>query len=165
MQIPSQPHELPPEPKKNPRIEVSIAEQTLHLIEDEESVAQFPISTSKFGLGTEEGSHRTPVGRFLIDDMIGHDAPERTVFQSRKPVGRWNPSKPTGDDLVLTRILWLAGLESENANTKDRYIYIHGTNQEEWIGTPSSHGCIRMKNADVIDLFDRVTPGTEVAIV
>ena len=87
--------------------------------------------------------------------------PSGTVFKSRRPV------KPTrkmlrDDDLVMTRILWLDGLESRNANTHGRYVYIHGTNHEDEIGTPASHGCVRMRNADVIELFERVEEGTPV---
>jgi hypothetical protein len=89
--------------------------------------------------------------------------PVGTVFKSRRPV------KPTEkalreEDLVMTRILWLEGLERRNANTHDRYIYIHGTNHEEKIGLPDSHGCVRMKNADLVELFERVTEGTPVEI-
>ena len=165
MQIPSKAPQLPLDPSDRQRIEVSVKNQSLSVIGvDGREQAVFPVSTSKYGLGSEEGSHRTPLGRFAIDDMIGHDAPERTVFRSRKPVGRWQPEMVTADDLVLTRILWLTGLEESNANTRDRYIYIHGTNQEHLIGTPASHGCVRMLNADVVTLFDMVQPGTEVLI-
>jgi len=171
MQIPSHSPQLPPEPlivPHKPRIVVSVGEQNLRVFDDEnEQVAEFPVSTSKFGLGTEEGSHKTPLGQFAIDDMIGCDAPIRTVFRSRRPIGRWQPHDlaTVGSDLVLSRIMWLTGLEEENANTRERYIYIHGTNQEEYIGTPASHGCIRMRNEDVVTLYDMVKPGTEVKII
>jgi len=123
----------------------------------------WPVSTSRFGLGSIPGSNFTPLGRFRIAQKIGHGAPERTIFRSRQVVGQWDGS-PAAEDYVLTRILWLEGLDGENANTFDRYIYIHGTNQEESIGQPASHGCIRMKNAAVVELFDLVDIGTEVEI-
>jgi L,D-transpeptidase YbiS len=146
------------------KITVSIAEQSLRLCDDDGVVVRaYPCSTSKFGIGTEEGSHRTPLGRFRVAEMIGHGAPAGTIFKSRVPVGHWD-GLPSEEDYVLTRILWLDGLEPANANTHGRYIYIHGTNQEDRIGTPASHGCVRLTNADVMDLFDRVRTGTEVEI-
>lgn len=145
-------------------IEVSVREQTLRLMEEQTVIRTYPISTSKFGLGTEEGSNRTPLGNFAVFAKIGAGAPEGTVFISRKPAGVWDPSIPGNQDLVLTRILWLDGLDADNANTRDRYIYIHGTNQEHLIGTAASHGCIRMCNADVIDLFDRIDSGIALTI-
>ncbi len=128
-------------------------------------MAAYPVSTSKFGLGTEPGSYKTPLGRFRVAERHGEGAPLGTIFKSRQPVGLWNPGDVTEDDYVLTRILWLEGLEEHNANTKDRYIYIHGTNQEEQIGQPASIGCVRMKNADVAALYDLVPEGVEVEIV
>lgn len=144
-------------------IHVSVAEQTLHLLLNGQSVKSWPVSTSKFGLGTEPGSYRTPTGRFRIAEKIGDGLPERAILRSRQPTGEL--AKPGGDeDHVLTRILWLEGLEPANQNTRDRYIYIHGTNQEDAIGTPASHGCVRLRNADVAELFDRVPAGTPVFI-
>jgi len=146
------------------KITISIAEQTLRLCADDGvTVRAYPCSTSKFGIGTEEGSNRTPLGRFRVAEMIGHGAPAGTIFKSRVPAGVWD-GRPSDEDFVLTRILWLDGLEPANANTHGRYIYIHGTNQEVRIGTPASHGCVRLRNADVVDLFARVEPGTEVEI-
>lgn len=106
---------------------------------------------------------KTPLGRFKIGEKIGEGAPINTVFRSRIPLAP-DDLPPATDDLVLSRILWLDGLEEHNANTRDRFIYIHGTNHEEEIGRPASHGCIRMKNADLVALFDRVPPGAEVRI-
>ena len=146
-------------------LEVSVPEQTLRLMEGQNVVTSYTISTSKFGLGSEDGSNRTPLGNFAIFEKIGAGAPLRTVFRSREPVGIWDPDEPTEEDLVLTRILWLDGLDPENANTRSRYIYIHGTNQEDMLGTAASHGCIRMSNIEVIDLFDRVDPGVPLTIV
>ena len=145
-------------------IEVTVSDQTLRLKEGETVVKSYAISTSKFGIGTTEGSNCTPLGGFSIAERIGDGAPSGTIFRGRQPVGLWDSSQVVEDDLVLTRILWLEGTDPENANTKSRYIYIHGTNQEDLLGTPASHGCIRMSNLDVIDLFERVETGTRMHI-
>lgn len=122
------------------------------------------VSTSRFGLGSEEGSYKTPLGRFVITEKFGDGAPHGAVFRSRQMTGEL--ALPGGDeDLVLTRIFWLSGLDPDNANTHDRYIYIHGTNQEALIGHPSSHGCVRMRNAEIIVLYDLVPVGTPVEIL
>ena len=123
----------------------------------------FPISTSKFGLGTEEGSFKTPTGRFRIAQKIGAGGAVDSAFKARVPL-RPTAEMLRADDLVMCRILWLDGVESRNSNTFDRYIYIHGTNHEEQIGTAASHGCIRMRNADVAELFDLVEVDTPVVI-
>jgi len=106
---------------------------------------------------------KTPTGRFRIAEKIGGSAPSGTVFQSRVPLKPGDPFPPS-EDLVMSRILWLDGLEEHNANTRQRFIYIHGTKHEDKIGSPASHGCIRMRNADVIDLFDLVDEDTPVVI-
>lgn len=143
---------------------VSVPRQELHLEDGQGTgLRRFRISTSRFGTGSEAGSNRTPLGRFRIAQKIGHGAPPGTIFQSRAVSGIWD-GQPSAEDFVLTRILWLEGMEPENASTFSRYIYIHGTNQENLLGTAASHGCIRMSNADVMELFDLVYPGTEVTI-
>lgn len=129
-----------------------------------ETERAFPISTSKFGLGSQEGSFKTPTGRFRIAEKIGADQPIRIAYKSRVPV-KASPEMLAGDDLVMSRILWLDGLDPANANTRSRYIYIHGTNHEERLGEPASHGCIRMKNTDIAELFELVDVGTLVVIV
>lgn len=145
------------------KIIISVKEQQLRLLEDDREVATYPVSTSKNGTGYEEGSYRTPLGRFRVCEKIGDDSPPGTVFRGRRPTSeKADASNP--DDLVVTRILWLDGLDPCNANTRGRYIYIHGTNHEESIGTPASHGCVRMRNRDVMELFDLVEPGTPVEI-
>lgn len=154
------------------KIRVSVAAQRLDLLEtpagggEERMLASYPVSTSGVGTGSEPGSNRTPLGEFAVAEMIGGEAPPGMAFVSREPTGEIAPPESPGDprDLVLTRILWLRGLEPHNANTHDRYIYIHGTNHEEQIGEPCSHGCVRMRNADVAELFARVEPGTPVTI-
>ncbi len=106
---------------------------------------------------------KTPLGHFRIGQKFGHNALSGTVFKERKPIDKTESVLPD-DDLVMSRILWLEGAEEHNANTRDRYIYIHGTNHEDKIGEPASHGCIRMTNADVIELFDLVDEQTPVVI-
>jgi lipoprotein-anchoring transpeptidase ErfK/SrfK len=147
-----------------PSIHVSISGQTLSLLgPGEEQRREYPVSTSQFGLGTEPGSFKTPVGRFEIARKIGGGAALGAVFKGRVPTGEIGDASNPGD-LIQTRILWLHGLDAENANTLDRYIYIHGTNHEEQIGTPASHGCVRMRNADVAEIYEFVSEGTPVLI-
>lgn len=148
------------------KIEVSVARQLLRLYEGDEVVGEWPVSTSKFGEGFEEGSFKTPLGKFRVSEEFGDDQPEGTIFKSRLPIGVLDESEDCRDqDLILSRILWLEGLEDENANTKDRYIYIHGTNHEADVGQPASIGCVRMKNPDVVALYEKVGVGTTVEIV
>jgi L,D-transpeptidase YbiS len=144
-------------------LHISIRDQRLSLKSGDELLRSYPISTSRFGLGSEEGSMKTPLGQFRIGEKIGRDIVQGTVFKDREPIGHVTEAS-ANDDLMMSRILWLEGLEEHNANTRDRYIYIHGTNQEEKIGEPASHGCIRMRNADVIELFDLVDEKTPVVI-
>lgn len=144
-------------------LRVEVARQALYLLSNGAVVKSWPVSTSKFGLGSEPGSFKTPLGRFRICEKIGHEAPAWSVFKSRMSTGEI--AAPGGDeDGVLSRILWLDGLEESNRNTLGRYIYIHGTNQEHLIGQPASHGCIRLCNGDVMELFSMVPVGTEVEI-
>jgi len=143
---------------------VDVATQTLRVMDGRKVAAEFPVSTSKFGLGCKEGSYKTPTGKFRIARKIGGSAEPWTIFRARKNTGR--KAKPGGDeDLVLTRILTLDGLDRANANSLDRYIYIHGTTQEHLIGTPASHGCVRLRNADMIALHRMVRAGTPVCIL
>ena len=145
-------------------IRVSLAGQTLELRDGETLLRRYPVSTSKFGVGTEEGSYKTPLGTFRICEKYGDEAPIHTVFRSREPVEEWDPALPCEEDLVLARILRLDGLEPENSNSYQRFIYIHGTNHEELIGTPASHGCVRMRNQHVVELYDLVPIDTSVII-
>ena len=147
-----------------PRIEVSISAQSLALFDGYQLLRTWPCSTSKFGIGFEEGSNKTPLGGFVVVEKFGEEAEPGTIFKARKPVGHWNPGDPAEEDLILTRILRLRGIEKRNANTFDRYIYIHGTNEERRMGRKGSHGCVRMRNRDIMDLFDTVPEGTPVWI-
>jgi len=106
---------------------------------------------------------KTPIGRFRVAEKIGGNMPSGTIFRSRVPLNPEDPL-PTTEDLVMSRILWLDGMDEYNANTRDRFIYIHGTKHEDKIGSPVSHGCIRMRNADVMELFDLVDEDTPVVI-
>ncbi len=143
---------------------VHVSSQTLDLTDDAGAlVRRYTISTSRFGLGTEPGSNKTPAGRFRIAEKHGDDAVPGEIFISRKPTGRLG-GEADEHDHVQTRILWLEGLDPDNANTYQRYIYIHGTNAESRLGTPASFGCVRMANEDIIDLYDRVAVGAAVEI-
>jgi L,D-transpeptidase YbiS len=145
------------------QIRIHVPSQTLDLIEEGEVIRCYVISTSRFGIGSEPGSFKTPEGHFRISEKIGDGAPAGEIFVAREPTGRFGEESDEHDH-VQTRILWLDGMDPANANTHKRYIYIHGTNAERQIGTPASFGCIRMSNLDVIDLFDFVTEGTLVEI-
>ena len=145
---------------------VSISEQTLYVHDDRgRQVKQYPISTSKYGVGSENGSFKTPLGKHCIKEKIGEGSPVREVFVGRQPIGVLDEmirdNKPLPEDIITSRILWLGGLEpglnqGGNVDSYARYIYIHGTDEEDRIGTPASHGCIRMLNNDVIELYDLV---------
>ena len=148
---------------------VDVSEQRLHITEDNLIVRSFAVSTSRFGLGNIEGSFKTPPGVHLITEKIGSGAPSGRIFKDRIDTGsNWYPGL-TEENMILTRILRLRGLEpgvnnGPGIDSYHRYIYIHGTNHEELIGTPISHGCVCMKNHDIIDLFDSVEEGTLVYI-
>ena len=145
-------------------ISISIDEQLLRLSEGDEILREYPVSSAAKGVGFREESYRTPTGQFRICEKIGYDQPLGTIFKTREPTGLWSTDDVVEDDLITSRILRLDGLDPENKNTLARCIYIHGTNQEELIGTPASHGCIRMSNIDVIELFDLTPLDTLVSI-
>jgi L,D-transpeptidase YbiS len=145
------------------KIDVSVRDQRLILTRDGEKLRSYPISTSRFGIGTEEGSMKTPLGNFRIAEKIGDSAAPGTIFKARVALGPDDPL-PETEDLITSRILWLDGMDEENGNTRERFIYIHGTKHEDKIGMPASHGCIRMRNDDVIELFELVDETTQVVI-
>src|SRR6266403_2796476 len=124
------------------KIVIDTKTQLLKLLCDQQEIFAAPVSTSRAGLGFEPGSLRTPTGLFRIHEKIGENAPMGTIFKGRVPVIE---PPVSDDDLITSRILWLDGVDKQNANTKERYIYIHGTNQESLLGQPVSHGCIRMR--------------------
>ena len=154
-------------------IEVDISEQRLYLIENSLIKASYPISTSKYGEGSIENSFKTPLGKHSIKEMIGEEAEKNTIFTSRINTKRSatiiDQFEDTDNDYVTSRIIWLDGEEDGfnkggNVDSFRRYIYIHGTHEEGLIGTKASHGCIRMFNYDVIELFNLVNIGTKVLI-
>jgi lipoprotein-anchoring transpeptidase ErfK/SrfK len=147
------------------RIVISAREQKLAVLEKGKLMAMYPISTSKFGLGDFRGSYRTPLGELEVADKIGDGAPLGTVFKDRRRTGEVIPVDAPGRDPIVTRIIWLRGREPQNANAFARDIYIHGTPEERNIGRPVSYGCIRMRSADVINLYNIVSRGAEVTIV
>ena len=144
-------------------IYISIGEQKLRLFEGDALVAEYVVSSAANGIGFEEGSYCTPTGRFEVSEKIGDGEPLRTIFKSRKPIGVWDGT-PSDEDMILSRILRLNGLDAQNANSMERYIYVHGTNHEALLGEPASHGCIRMANADIVELFDRIELGAPLLI-
>jgi len=156
------------------RIEISLPEQVLRLINDaDQIVCEYTISTSANGAGELSGSFCTPRGRHIVRAKIGEGQPLNTVFVRRRPTGEiYTPElslQYPGRDWILTRILWLSGCEVGanrlgEVDTMRRYIYIHGTPDEVPLGVPGSHGCVRMRNADLCELFDIVATGTVVEI-
>ena len=156
------------------KIEIDIARQRLRLFDTAGAcVRDYEVSTALNGAGEQMGSGCTPRGRHIVRAMIGDDAPAGAVFVGRRPTGEiWSPrlqEQFPGRDWILSRILWLSGCEPGRnrlgaVDSMRRYIYIHGTPDDQPMGVPRSHGCVRMRNADVIDLFGRVKPGTPVEI-
>ena len=156
------------------RIEISVACQELTLFDDAGQVlTRYPVSTAAKGVGERNGSGCTPRGAHVIRAKIGAGQPLRAVFVGRRPTGEvWTPAlaaQHPGRDWILSRILWLSGTEPGqnrlgDCDTMRRYIYIHGCPDTATLGVPDSHGCIRMGNADIVDLFDRVPAYTPVLI-
>ncbi len=147
-----------------PRLHISVCSQRLQLLDAAgRELFSAPVSTGKAGLGCEEGSGRTPTGRFAIYSLHGENAPRLAVFRGRLPVGTW-PEAARGEDAILTRIITLEGLEPHNANTRARYIYIHGTPEVAKLGSPASHGCVRLAPEAMERLFPLVSLGMEVCI-
>ena len=155
-------------------LKVMVSEQKLLVVRDGRPEKEYPVSTSRYGTGSRQLSNQTPLGKHLIAKKIGSGAPLFSIFRNRVPTGKIakanRSKKPVSEDLITTRILWLRGLEpglnqGRRVDSFHRLIYIHGTPDEGLIGTPSSHGCIRMKNRDVVDLYDRVDAGTPVEIL
>ena len=146
-------------------IVVSVHDQKLALLQKNNLVATYPISTSKFGLSDWPGSYGTPLGELEIADKIGDGAPAGTVFKDRRRTGEVVGVNAPGRDPIVTRIIWLRGREGRNANAFRRDIYIHGTPEERNIGRPASYGCIRMRSVDIINLYSQVGSGAEVSIV
>lgn len=148
---------------------VDLERQRLGLLEGGRLAGDYPISSAAAGLGCEEGSYRTPLGWHRIHRRIGEGAPTGMIFRSREATGDIWRGEPRDEDLILTRVLTLDGLEEgvnrgSGRDSRERFIYLHGTNQEALLGTPVSHGCVRMGNADITELFDRVREGDAVLL-
>lgn len=127
-------------------------------------IARYDVSTSKFGLGDRPGSYATPLGAMQVAQKIGAGQPSGMKFKSRRPTGEIVQPNAPGRDPIVSRILWLRGLEGQNRQAYNRGIYIHGTAEEYTIGTPASYGCIRMRSRDVISLFNKVEVGARVEV-
>jgi lipoprotein-anchoring transpeptidase ErfK/SrfK len=145
-------------------VKVSVPAQRMTVFKHGKPIATYPVSTSKFGLGDVPGSNRTPLGKMEVAQKIGRGAPLGMKFKNRRPTGEIVPVNAPGRDPIVTRILWLRGLERSNANAFERMIYIHGTPEEGRLGTPASYGCIRMRSSDVAELFDTVGKGAQVIV-
>ncbi len=146
------------------RMILSVADQKMIVLRDGKPLSSYSVSTSKFGLGDRPGSYATPLGVLRIKEKIGHGLPAGAVFKSRKPTGEVLPVDAPGRDPIVTRILWLEGLDERNCNAYRRYIYIHGTPEERNVGRPVSYGCIRMRSQDVIELFETVGLNSKILI-
>ena len=147
------------------RIIISVRDQKLMLVENGVKRATYPVSTSKFGLGDDWGRMTTPLGFLQVAEKIGDHAPVGAVFHNRRFTGEIIKPNAPGRDPVITRIMWLRGLQASNAHAFRRCIYIHGTPQEKLIGRPASYGCIRMKSQDIANLYGQVPLGALVEIL
>src|SRR5213596_1755870 len=144
---------------------ISVRDQKLMLVQNGGKVATYPVSTSMFGLGDAWGRMTTPLGYMAVEKKIGDNAPVGSVFHNRRPTGEVLQPNAPGRDPITTRIIWLRGLEAQNAHAFQRCIYIHGTPEENKIGRPASYGCIRMKSKDVAELYDQLPVGAVVQII
>ena len=153
------------------RLVIDSREQIALLCRNGSVFRRYIVSTAANGLGCILGSNCTPHGKLTVAEKIGDGVREGSIFRGRKATGElWspdplNPLASSQEDLVLTRILWIDGKESHNANTLERCIYLHGTNHEKLLGTRVSHGCIRLSNKDILELFDLLQVGDEVEVV
>jgi len=154
-------------------IDIDLSRQRLRLYQGRTLLREYRVSTAEKGAGEKNGSNQTPRGRHTIRAKIGRGAPEGAVFVSRRPTGEIYSDelgeRYPGRDWILTRILWLSGLEPgrnrlRDVDTMRRYIYLHGTPEETALGAPGSHGCVRLSNRDIVELFDLVEAGVEVNI-
>ncbi|MDQ6861545.1 MAG: L,D-transpeptidase [Verrucomicrobiota bacterium] len=152
-------------PVVNNEVIVSVKEQKLMLLQNGARVTTYPVSTSKFGLGDSSGRMTTPIGAMAVAQKIGDHAPVGAVFHNRRFTGEILKPNAPGRDPIVSRIIWLRGLEASTAHAFSRCIYIHGTAEERTIGRPASFGCIRMKSKDVVDLYSQLPLGAVVRVV
>jgi len=167
-----------PQHANHPAAIVSVAAQKLYLYIDTQPVAIYPVSTSRFGLGQEEGSNKTPLGVHYVKEKIGADADKNEIFSSRQRTNTFanieHEAKCTDLECITSRILWLSGLEEgvnkdlnrvgKSVDSYERFIYIHGTHEEGLIGQTASIGCVRLKNVDVIEVFEKLSENSLVII-
>ncbi len=146
-------------------LRISVPEQKMALYKKGVKIREYPVSTSKFGLGDQRGSRHTPLGKMEIAEKIGGGAPSGAVFKSRRWTGEVLRPDAPGRDPIVSRILWLKGGEQWNGNTYSRYIYIHGTAEERNVGRAVSYGCVRMRSQDIIELYGIVGEGADVYIL
>ncbi len=156
--------DTPPRAVVRDGVAITLRDQKLTVFREGKKVKDYDISSSKFGIGNQEGSNHTPTGIHAVAKKVGEGQPTGMVFRGCRPTGEVVPVDAEGRDPIVTRIIQLSGLEGDNRNSHSRRIYIHGTPEERNIGKPASYGCIRMKSADVIDLYRRVHRGMPVAI-
>ena len=156
--------DIPPRAVVRDGVAITLCDQKLTLFRNGRKVKDYPISSSKFGIGATNGSRRTPLGIHAVSDKKGEGQPKGMVFKGCSPTGEVVGVDAAGRDPIVTRVIQLAGLESFNKSSHRRRIYIHGTPEERNIGRPASYGCIRMKSDDIVDLYRRVERGTPVAI-
>jgi lipoprotein-anchoring transpeptidase ErfK/SrfK len=147
-----------------PEIVVSVADQELAVIARGKVVQRFPVSTSKFGTGDAVGSYRTPLGETFVSAKIGDGLPIGAVIKNRNATGEIIKANAPGRDAIVSRVIWLRGMDGTTVNARDRCIYIHGTAEEQLIGRRASFGCIRMRSRDVIALYNLVHIGMHVRI-
>lgn len=144
---------------------VSVPDQSMVVLENGVPIARYPVSTSKYGLGDSHGRYTTPLGNLEVAQKIGDNAPMGAVFKGRHMTGEILRPNAVGRDPIVTRILWLRGLEANNRNAYERAIYIHGTPVERLIGRPASYGCIRMRSRDVVALYSTIGVGAKVSVL
>ncbi len=143
---------------------ISVPDQQLALIDRGKLISKYPISTSKFGLGDGNGTYRTPLGVLFVSAKFGDRLPPGAVIKNRVPTGEIVNANAPGRDAIVSRVIWLRGMEQQNRGARDRCIYIHGTPEEQGIGRRASFGCIRMRSKDVIVLYDLAHIGMHVTI-
>ena len=144
---------------------ISVPDQKLAVLENGSTIASYPVSTSRYGLGDRSGSYATPVGELQVAAKIGDGAPVGAVFKNRHMTGEILRPNAPGRDPIVTRILWLRGLEAQNSGAFSRNIYIHGTPVEKMIGRPASYGCVRMRSRDVVQVFNMVKVGAKIELL
>jgi lipoprotein-anchoring transpeptidase ErfK/SrfK len=147
-----------------PSVIISTRDQKLAVLDNGKVQGKYDVSTSKYGLGDDYGSYKTPLGALWVCNKIGGNLPPGTVIKNRNATGEVVSPNAPGRDPIVSRVIWLHGLDDGNKNAYERCIYIHGTPEENLLGKKASYGCIRMRSKDVITLYDLVQVGTHVTI-